>query len=362
MEHVVCELSHYAHITLIAPKGSQECCPASVATQEISLHPLMGFFKEALFAAAGIARSKQFDLVLGGSGLVAPLLWLTSKYRKVPTACFIHGLDLIVESRLYQFCFLPAIRRMDLLLVNSEATRRIALAKGVPASRCVVLNPGVEVDGVSDSAETIQAFKVERNLSGRRIILSVGRLVKRKGLHQFISNILPELVRQNPDVLLVVVGAEPSASLIQERGYLKLLESIVAEQQLEQHVRFAGEVSDVDLRLLYQISRVLVFPLQEVKGDVEGFGMVAVEAASFGVPTVAFNVGGVGDAVSHGRSGYLVEAGNNQDFFTCVSKILKSDELFHSLSATAREFASRFSWSKVGKRLQSVLAEFVLAK
>jgi phosphatidylinositol alpha-1,6-mannosyltransferase len=108
-----------------------------------------------------------------------------------------------------------------------------------------------------------------------------------------------------------------------------------------------GPVDDDTLSDAYFAADVMVFPVQEVAGDVEGFGMVAIEAAAHDLPTVAFAVGGVPDAIANGRSGSLIEARANGAFAESVVDRLQSPRQ----PLACRKFAQDFSWQAFGERL-----------
>src|SRR5690606_24700631 len=122
---------------------------------------------------------------------------------------------------------------------------------------------------------------------------------------------LPKIVRDEPSAVLVIVGEAPKNSLgagIQTQG-----EILQAAQQngLEKHIKFLGVITDkTALATVYEAADVHVFPVRHIPDDPEGFGMVAIEAAAHGLPTVAFATGGIVDAVKDGMSGYLVERNN----------------------------------------------------
>jgi len=117
------------------------------------------------------------------------------------------------------------------------------------------------------------------------------------------------------------------------------LEATVNRHQLQEHVRFLGNVDEVVLAMAYHVPQVLVFPLREVSGDVEGFGMVAVGAATHGLPTIAFAVGGVSDAVAHDVSGKLVAAGDYAGFTQAALSLLHG----HTISSEkCAEYTAQF--------------------
>ena len=158
------------------------------------------------------------------------------------------------------------------------------------------MHPGSTIppESVLNEAPT---FRAKLGLENSKIVLSVGRMVKRKGLAEFLEKAWPRIIALQPDAMLLVVGDFPDNALLQDaEGAERLMKAI--ERCGRDTVRFLGAVEDDVLWNCYAAADALVFPLIRVKGDVEGFGMVAIEAAASGTPTVAFPVGGVVDAVA----------------------------------------------------------------
>ena len=122
------------------------------------------------------------------------------------------------------------------------------------------------------------------------------------------------------------------------------------EFDLAAQVQLLGHVTDDEIATLYSAADAFVFPLVDTPGDVEGFGMVAIEAAAHGTPTVAFDCGGVSDAVVNGQNGLLVPAGNYASFNDATLQLLQQ-----SSRDDARQFAAQFSWENYGARFQGCI-------
>jgi phosphatidylinositol alpha-1,6-mannosyltransferase len=290
-------------------------------------------------------------LLVAGSGVTAPVVACVAALYRRPAIALVHGLDLVASGLGYRSLADASLRRFEIVVANSHHTAALARSRGVLDRRIEVLHPGVEVP---PSRTDPSAFCREYGLDGQeRILLFAGRLVPRKGLRAFLERCLPEIVRRHPKVLLLVVGEVPRKSLSDRLESMDELQALVQRLQLDSHVRFLGRVSEEMLRAAYATADLLILPLREYADDVEGFGMVAVEAAAQGTPTVAFRVGGVADAVDHGRSGVLVEAGDDASFVAVINRAL-GDPFFLASSASCRQFAERFEWSRFGDRLLAI--------
>ncbi len=345
MRHSVETLATRFEVTLIGPTGCSAFAPRTVKTIECSPAPF-SFLTTAIWRGWRAASKTSFDLVLGGSGLVAPVTLILSRIAKARSAVFVHGLDLVVDNVVYQRVFLPFIRRHDRVIANSQNTRRIAIDKGCRSGRLVVVNPGSSMPPESVLTDR-DRIRGELGFPDKKIILFVGRMVRRKGLAEFLERAWPAVRAERSDALLLVAGDSPDDALRQDPEGAKRL-MVATERCGGDTVRFLGAVEDDVLWNCYAAADVLIFPLIRVQGDVEGFGMVAIEAAASGTPTVAFPVGGIVDAVADGISGRLVPEGNYEEFANAVVSICNGAPPSRS---DCRGHAKRFDWRVHGENL-----------
>jgi phosphatidyl-myo-inositol dimannoside synthase len=277
---------------------------------EIKLSPLSRFLAACQWRAWRLARRFQPKLVYAGSGLMAPAAVMAARSVGARSACFLHGLDIVVDHPIYRRLFVPAIRRHDRVLVNSQHTADLAKQAGVKPDRIRLVHPGVDLPDLSVEKEARRAFRERFALGNRPLLLTAGRLTERKGLAPFIRNSLPEIIQHEPDAVFVVIGGEASQALQHRKGVMTDIRSAAKEVGLDSQVRLLGSVTDAELSQAYFAADLLVFPVLELPGDVEGFGMVAIEAAAHGLRSVAFRVGGVPDAIADDVSGWLLEPGD----------------------------------------------------
>jgi phosphatidylinositol alpha-1,6-mannosyltransferase len=279
--------------------------------------------------------------------------WLTGARSVV----YLHGLDLIAESVVYRGIWIPLIRRMQWVLVNSRNTARLAENAGISKEKIRILHPGTDVPGYDPAAG--RQFRERYALGDGPLLLSVGRLTRRKGLAEFVEQCLPTLLKSVPEVVLLVIGDDARDAL--QKRYSSQLERIkqcAAAAGLGTAIRFMPPCDDATLSAAYAAADVHVFPVQDLPDDVEGFGMVAIEAAAHGLPTVAFDVGGVSDAVVEGRSGELVAPGDYGAMAAAIGR-----RLLGRNDASARfacvDAARTFEWSSFGQRLRTLLDEIL---
>ncbi|HEX7339334.1 MAG TPA: glycosyltransferase family 4 protein, partial [Rhodanobacteraceae bacterium] len=362
--HLAAELSKTAEVRVIGPAGGAALAPAGVSVREVPLRPLWKFLLCAWHTARREARRWRPDVVLAGSGLTAPLARAAARVCGARSAVYAHGLDIAVQHPVYRAIWLPAIRAMDVVIANSHATAGLCRGVGVADERLTIVHPGVDlpptpVTGTMEAAThgaDIAANNIRQHLGldQCRILLSVGRLSTRKGLREFVTHSLPRVVATCPDVMLVVVGDAPAQALHATAQTPDSIRAAAAEVGVGDHLKFLGIITDyAKLGAIYRAADVHVFPVREIPGDPEGFGMVAVEAAAHGLPTVAFATGGVVDAVAEGQSGHLVKTGDYAAFAQAVTVTLADEQTW---APRCEAFAARFAWSAFGEQTRAALA------
>lgn len=403
--HMAEELAKVAEVRIVGPEGAAALAPAGIDVREVPLKPLWKFLLRARSLARREAEQWKPDIVLAGSGLTAPLALHATRACDARAVVYVHGLDVAVKHPVYRAVWIPALRRMDRVIANSHATAELCRGIGIDASRIGIVHPGVNlpvggpegpavarpvgasaaptqgldvpVGGPEDpavarsvAASAIPAWEVDacvggpegptrefrqhHSLGARPLLLSVGRLSARKGLREFVAQCLPRIVTLHPDAMLLVVGEAPTNALHAEAQTPSSIQSVADAAGIGANIKFLGTITDYrQLGDVYRAADVHVFPVREIPGDPEGFGMVAVEAAAHGLPTVAFATGGVVDAVDEGKSGHLVTPGNYTAFIAAVSQTLSERAM---LRETCRAFARRFAWPYFGERVVSELA------
>ncbi|TCT24699.1 glycosyltransferase family 4 protein [Thermomonas haemolytica] len=352
--HIADELSRQAQVQVIGPRGAAALKPANVELSEVPLRPLPRFLLTSAWRALRLARRQHPQLVLAGSGLTAPAAWLAARACGARAAVYVHGLDVAVRHPVYRMLWHPVLRRMDVVVANSHPTKALVRGIGVSPEKIRVVPPGVSLPEAPQSPEALRAFRERHGLGDARLLLSIGRLTTRKGLREFVRESLPAIISQAPDVLLVVIGDAPTDSLL---AGVQSPESIQAEADaagIGAHLRFLGVITDPQqLACAYEAASVHVFPVREIPGDPEGFGMVAIEAAAHGLPTVAFATGGVVDAVEDGVTGRLVPPGDYDGLRDGALAVLRDGE--GAWRMRAQDFARQFVWPRFGSALRACL-------
>ena len=352
--HIADELSRYAQVHLIGPEGSAALRPAAVPVTEVPLRPLPRFLLASAWQAVTVARRFQPHIVLAGSGLTAPAASLAARASGARAYVYLHGLDAAVQHPVYRALWHPAIRRMEGVIANSQPTAELARSLGVAAEKIRIVHPGVTLPAAPQTAAALQNFRQRHQLGDKRLLLSVGRLTTRKGLREFVQHALPAIIQTAPDTLLLIVGEAPADSLHASIQTRASIQAVADAAGIGQHLRFLGVITNPqELACAYESATLHIFPVRQLPGDPEGFGMVAIEAAAHGLPTVAFATGGIVDAVAQGQSGHLVAPGDYPALAQAAVQVLADDP--GAWQARASAFAAQFAWPVMGQKLGGIL-------
>jgi phosphatidyl-myo-inositol dimannoside synthase len=315
---------------------------------------LLPFFFYALWRGALLlAHNQGLSVVFGGSAMVAPLILVLARLFGRKAVVQVHGLDIIYRSALYQFLCIQWLRSCDRIVCNSSYTASLAETKSVLENRISVIPPGVQPERFN-IPKNIDATRRALELEGKRIILFVGRLAKRKGVKEFIEKSFVEIAKKIPDVCFVIVGDNPSQALTHCRDTLGEIHAVVLKLGLQGYVRILGSLEDDEVVKLYQLCDVVVLPALASEDDVEGFGIVLLEAGAAGKPAVATRVGGIPDAIEDGRTGILVEAADYSQLTEGIIALLGSDQLKRNLGqCAALRVQEKFCWAKISAQYEA---------
>tara|TARA_B100001245_G_scaffold77509_2_gene55125 strand:+ start:9670 stop:10713 length:1044 start_codon:yes stop_codon:yes gene_type:complete len=278
----------------------------------------------------------------------APLGWLLSKIYKRPYALVTHGLDITYEKFYYQNLILPFVRRADIVISNSSATQEEVIKRGVSSKKSRVITLGTADDyGKPRPNKGKLAKEIGISLTNREVLLTTGRLVKRKGVEWFVRKVLPEITKQLPNVIYLVAGDGA------ERDNIHVA---IKQMNMQNNVAMLGRVDNETRSLLYQSCDVFVMPNIVVKGDMEGFGIVAHEAANAAVPVVASNLEGIADALVNGQNGTLLRTQDTVGFSSEITKILGMPvSERRKMGQKARLYTLKmYSWSRIADQYINV--------
>jgi glycosyltransferase involved in cell wall biosynthesis len=313
--------------------------PKTIIALGRSQKHLLWFLPYAMVRVA--LTASRYDVIHLGDPLLCvagflPRLWHGSK-----VAITVHGLDLTYPSRLYQ-AYLKLFLRADTYIAISESTRRLAAERSLAPQRVITI--GVPQQYLSLEREPDGDAELAQKRAGRLVLVTVGRLVRRKGAAWFVRNVLPKL----SNVLYLIIGVGPEHDEILRAA---------AETGMTDSLWLVGKVSEERLLALLAAADVFVMPNIEVPGDVEGFGIVAIEAAASGLPVVAARLEGIPDAIADGENGRLLPSGDAGAFATAIDE-LRDSALRAVAGARGRAYTERNNaWPRIIKRYVELFAE-----
>lgn len=305
-----------------------------------------------LARAVSLLAARSFDLLHFGDlyppGVLS--MWFHKVFR-IPYVGYCHGEEITLTDR---FRHAPKVRNAiyrnaGMVVAANEFARQNLLRIGIADERIRKITPGVDFARfrpLPPRRELLERF----DLKGKKVLLSVARLVPRKG-HRTVLEALRLLLPEIPNLVFLVAGTGPEQDNLRRAA---------AEWNLSDAVRFAGFVPDEDLPDFYNAADVFVLPNFEDRGDIEGFGMVFLEANACGKPVVGGKSGGTAEAILDGTTGILVNPQDPAELASVLRGILSDGEWAATLGKQGLARArSEFSWGSRAQLLASTNDQIV---
>jgi phosphatidylinositol alpha-1,6-mannosyltransferase len=268
---------------------------------------------------------------------------------RVRYVCWAHGEEVAaaLTSREHAFLARRVCSSAATVIASSGFASRLVARLGVPPERIRIVYPGVDA---ARFGSDVDATEVPTRLTSKPnpTLLSVGRLQRRKG-HDIVIGAVALLRADFPTLQYVIAGDG------QERGRL---EALVHEHGLEQHVSFLGAVSDDQLPGLYAACDIFLMPTRQDGPDVEGFGIVFLEAAASGKPAIGGRNGGVPEAIAEGETGLLVEGHDCGELAHAIRTLASSPTLRATMGAAGRRrVLQSFTWDRAARQVEALHRE-----
>jgi len=301
---------------------------------------------------ARLGLREKIDIVHCGVALPDGMSgWLLKKVLGWPYIVFTYAKE-ITETfsmeRLHRYRQ-RTLLEAERVVTISQYTRQELIRLGVEPDRIIIAPPGVDADYFQPNREAGEHIRSLYGLGEKPILLTVARLIPRKG-HDRVIEAMPFILQQVPEAIYVIVGEGPD-----EERLRKLVQSVGVGNR----VAFIGSVPAADLLGWYNAADLMVMPNRRENGDVEGFGIVFLEANACGKPVIGGRSGGVMDAIDDGESGCLVDPYDSQAVAKAAIRLLADPALAHRMGARGREWAKKFSWERAARQVQTLAAEVV---
>ena len=257
--------------------------------------------------------------------------------------CLIHGKEINHEKGTnLNKRFLKVLNDMEVIVANSQYTKELAIKRGVDENKIVIINPGIElVQGLNkemlDKVESLLKHKSPR-------LITVSRFDKRKN-HEKIIMALRNLKQIYPSIIYICIGCGD-----EEQNIKKLVE----ELDLKEQVMFFKDISNELKNSLIVKSNIFVMPSVVHKKSVEGFGIVYVEAAQHGVPSIGGADGGAADAIEHQKTGLICDGNNLDAIYSSINSMLENNK-YLEYGKAAKENSIKFKWNKIIEEYKKIL-------
>jgi phosphatidylinositol alpha-1,6-mannosyltransferase len=260
-----------------------------------------------------------------------------------PYLVYVHGeeMKLAAHSRELTYLTRCVVNHATALVANSHNTACILREEWrVPASRIHVLHPGVDT-AIFRPAQRSATSRAHLGWGERPVVLTVGRLQKRKGQDMLIRA-LPAIRQSVPDVLYAIVGSGDERAALEE---------LVRAHSLAGHVQFLGEIPDSQMLACYQQCDLFALPNRQVGQDIEGFGMVLLEAQACGKPALAGASGGTAETMQVGKTGLVLPCDDPHELGCAIAELLHdADRRTRMGEAGCRWAVERFDWVSLAQQ------------
>ncbi len=311
----------------------------------------LGGYWRALQRLNRLVQTERVEVVHCARCLPEGLMALSLKYyRRLPYLCYAHGEDLSCASLSRELSWL--VRRVfasvDLVLANSRNTERMLREEWqLPPERVQLLHPGVDTRRFVPAARNA-VVRAELGWAERPVVLTVGRLQKRKG-HDCLIQALPRLRQAFPNILYAIVGEG------EERAGLQAL---VARAGVKEHVQFLGDRNEEQVVRCYQQCDLFVLPNRQVGRDIEGFGMVLLEAQACGKAVVAGNSGGTAETMRIPETGQVVPCDRPDELAAVLVELLADGARLARMGEAARDWVvKRFDWAVLSRQAEALFQQ-----
>lgn len=327
---------------------------------------------------AMVLKHPLITIIHFNDALVATVCLRHKHYRHLKHTMTVHGLDVVFPNWIYRKWIFKKFNRFSLIFAVSVATARECIARGIDEKRVVVLHNGVDHTMLAAPSRTqMEALLSDQygiKTARKRILIAMGRPVRRKGFSWFIDQVVPHL---EPDVMLLLIGPGqlpanqprslgrfvpavirmPFELLLGVPTDAERISQLVANPKISGVVKQLGIVPYEEMLTIMRSADAFIMPNIAVKGDMEGFGLVCLEAALCGAPVYAAAIDGITDVIHHGKNGMLLPSADAPTWVTNINNLgkgkgdmpLREDAISYTLA--------NFGWTKMVQEYERYFSE-----
>jgi phosphatidylinositol alpha-1,6-mannosyltransferase len=282
-------------------------------------------------------------------GLVA---WCMRRFAGVPYLLYAHGeeIQMRLTSRKLSWLIPPLYKEATAIIANSHHTKILLEEIGVRPERIHVIHPGVDAEAFRASEEARRAIRQHHHLDGNFTLLTMGRLQRRKG-QDMVIQALPLIMKKFSNVRYLIVGIGEELAALQQ---------LAKDCGVQDHVVFVGQVADDARATYYAACDVFIMPNRQLGADIEGFGMVFLEAGAAGKPVIGGKSGGTGEAIREGITGLRVDGEDVEAIAAAVVELLTDSERARTMGEQGKRWVeTAFTWESIVERTRQVAATVV---
>ncbi|HOT46911.1 MAG TPA: glycosyltransferase family 4 protein [Spirochaetota bacterium] len=330
--------------------------------------------KKILKENPGISIIHLNDGLMGLCGI------FIKRITSLPVLMTLHGLDIVLPSNIYQNRVVGWFKKLDGVIAVSQATAQECIKRGFDRDKVYVVRNGVDtemslINKKAGFRKTLEA-KLGIPLHDKKILVSIGRSVRRKGFSWFMTRILPQL---DPNIIYLIVGpTDPNIRRI--NFFMNLLPKRIAHiivlalglgldeidvqealgrDEIKGRAFYLGKQPFEDMVQILKHSDMFVMPNIKVAGDAEGFGLVALEASVNGTPVIASSLEGITCAVIDGKNGFLVPPENEAAWIEKIHSLLSDTSHLKDFGEKAQQFTiTNFAWKKMVEGYLTVFKKY----
>ncbi len=257
--------------------------------------------------------------------------------------CLIHSKEINHDKGTFvNRRILNILDNVDHVVSNSKYTKELAINCGIESNKITVINPGIDPVKDLNPKYLDETKNLLKNNNPR--LITVSRFDKRKN-HEKIIMSLRNLKQTYPNIIYICIGYG------EEEENIK---SLVKQLELEKNVLFFKDIHQDFKNALISQSNLFVMPSIKYKKSVEGFGIVFIEAAQYGIPSIGGKDGGATDAIIHNKTGIICDGNNLDDVYSSIDLILTNNS-YLEFGRKAKEYSVNFDWSKIIKEYLKIL-------
>jgi phosphatidylinositol alpha-1,6-mannosyltransferase len=295
-----------------------------------------------------LLKNPQAYVLVGQVLPLGTVAYLESLFKPLQYGVFLHGMDFTFAKKTARknWLMLKILKKAKkIICANSYVAQLVQEWQPELANKIIIVNPGIDSTSFNRLENTTPLLQDKYQTKNKVTLLSLGRLVKRKGVDMVIKA-LASLNEETKDKICYLVAGAGEAD-----AYLK---EIASKEGV--NVTFTGELSDLEKWSFLDLCDIFVMPSRSVAGDFEGFGIVYLEANLYGKPVIAGRSGGISDAVIHGETGLLVDPENINELAQAIKLLVDNSTERERLGKNGRDRAlNYFLWSNQIKKLYNNL-------